>query len=155
MLCERCKQNPATMHYTQVINGQVTEYHLCEACAREENISFDMPEFDLINLFAPKREVKSAGLICPFCKTTLNEFRETGIAGCHKCYEVFEPVILPMLEGFHGCSKHKDVKKEAKPLTAEDKIEKLQKELGEAVKAEEYEKAASIRDEIKALKEEK
>lgn len=151
MLCERCKQNPATVHYTQIINGKITEYHLCDACAREEKLSSQMQEFDIFNLFSPRREGRDPGLICPVCKTTLAEFREHGIAGCDKCYDVFSPVILPMLKQVHGSTAHlkpSDKKEE----TPEEKIARLQKEIKNAVAAEDYEKAAALRDEIKGLK---
>ena len=35
MLCQRCRKNQATVKVTTVINGQKTETHLCEDCARK------------------------------------------------------------------------------------------------------------------------
>ena len=154
MLCERCKHNQATMHYTQIINGQMTEAHLCEKCAREEKLSKDCSEFDIFNMFAPRKERTESSLICPNCKTTITEFRQTGIAGCSKCYEVFASVINPMLSRTQGTTSH--IKKEEikKEESVEEKISRLKSSLDKAIKAEEYEKAAKIREEIKELKEE-
>src|SRR5690606_11765977 len=33
MLCEQCKQAPATVHITQIVNDTKREMHLCEDCA--------------------------------------------------------------------------------------------------------------------------
>lgn len=40
MKCEKCNKNDATTHYTQNINGQVTEMHLCGECAETAGFSF-------------------------------------------------------------------------------------------------------------------
>ncbi len=154
MLCERCNKNPATMHYTQVINGQVSEYHLCEKCAREEKMTSDFSDFDIFNMFSPKKVKSESSLICPNCKTTLSEFRKHGIAGCATCYDVFSSVIEPILLQTQGTKTHLKPKAEKKEETKKEKITRLENALKEAVKKEEYEKAASLRDEIKLLKEE-
>lgn len=36
MLCDVCKQAEATVHLTQIVNGEKRESHLCEACARSD-----------------------------------------------------------------------------------------------------------------------
>ncbi len=36
MLCEECGKRMATLHFTKIINGEKTEYHLCEVCAKEK-----------------------------------------------------------------------------------------------------------------------
>ncbi len=154
MLCERCKHNQATMHYTEVINGHVTEYHLCEKCAREEKLSAEFSDFDIFNMFSQKREKNETGLICENCKTTLPEFKKTGIAGCSKCYETFSSLIDSMLLRTQGTNAHIKEQPPVKEESKDEKIIKLQASLKEAISAEEYEKAAKIRDEIKALKEE-
>lgn len=154
MLCERCNKNPATMHYTQVINGEVTEYHLCEKCARDEKLTKDFSDFDIFNMFAPKKVKSESTLVCPTCKTTLAEFRKRGIAGCAKCYDVFASVIEPILLQTQGTKSHLKSKPVAKQETKEEKIARLNTSLKEAIAKEEYEKAAALRDEIKALKEE-
>ncbi len=35
MLCQKCKQRQAVVHFTQVINGDKAEMYLCEHCANE------------------------------------------------------------------------------------------------------------------------
>ena len=35
MKCDKC-ENEAMLHYESTVNGEKTEYHLCEDCARSE-----------------------------------------------------------------------------------------------------------------------
>ena len=50
MLCEKCQKEEASVHVTKIVNGQKTETHLCQHCAKELGefgLSIDLP-----NLFA-------------------------------------------------------------------------------------------------------
>ena len=40
MLCEICGENEATFHYSEVVNGNRTEHHLCSECAAKTDISY-------------------------------------------------------------------------------------------------------------------
>ena len=40
MLCEICGENEATFHYSEVVNGNKTEHHLCSECAAKTDISY-------------------------------------------------------------------------------------------------------------------
>ncbi len=44
MLCPECGKRPATIHYTKIVNGEKSEFHLCEVCAQEKGEH--MPGFD-------------------------------------------------------------------------------------------------------------
>ena len=42
MLCGDCGKNEATIHFTKIVNGDVTELHLCEECAKKyKEFDFD------------------------------------------------------------------------------------------------------------------
>jgi len=41
MMCDRCKKNEASIYYTEIINGEKKEQHICEECAMEYS-SFQM-----------------------------------------------------------------------------------------------------------------
>ncbi len=36
MLCQECGEKQATLHFTKIVNGEKTEFHICESCAREK-----------------------------------------------------------------------------------------------------------------------
>ena len=39
MLCQRCKTNMATVHYSETVNGEHREYYLCPSCAAMEGFA--------------------------------------------------------------------------------------------------------------------
>lgn len=113
------------------------------------------------------------GTACPTCKMTFAEFKSVGQLGCPDCYEAFESQLVPMLErahegaGAHIGKKPKGDQKEmvsagkarkATPAKADlharaERVRLVRKQLDEAVKAEQYELAAKLRDQLKRLTE--
>ena len=159
MLCTKCGAKNAVVHYTKSINGEVTEYHLCQDCAKEEGL-FGNLNFNFGNLFtdflglgleaAPK---ETSTLACPGCGGTLRDFERTGRLGCSACYDTFEAAIAPVLKRLHGSVLHTGkLPKEAEgEVKAARKIDRLKKELKAAVQKEDFETAARLRDEIREM----
>ncbi len=172
MLCENCGKNEANVKYTQIVNGNKKVMHLCDDCARKMgvgNFSMKMPLSisDFIGDFFGEYEnglelpsfVKNAEKEkCDNCGLTYDEFIQTGLLGCPKCYETFESRLEPVIKNIQGNSRHvgripeRAMKKEAKEKKEDDAKTKLEDELKQAIKEERYEDAAKIRDEIKKLK---
>lgn len=154
MLCQKCKKNEAAVHYKKVINGKQTELYLCPECA-EGLSSFDFG-FDnfLPNLFGHfiKPEVRPA-VVCPKCGMPLSEISGKGKIGCGECYCAYEEYLLPTLKRIHGSTKHtgKIPKRFGKGINNNDVIKSLKYQLETAVKNEEYENAAKIRDKIREM----
>ena len=44
--------------------------------------------------------------VCPYCKTTKEEFVNDGLLGCERCYQAFAQVILPWLNKNQSASRH-------------------------------------------------
>ncbi|HHY97950.1 MAG TPA: hypothetical protein GX509_04340 [Firmicutes bacterium] len=167
MLCDRCKQRPANVHVTKVIDGRKTEMHLCEGCARETGQFqfFTMPEFSFHNvlagLFDPESTsgsmppVSSAPVArkCPTCGTDFGDFKRTGFLGCSDCYQQFQNRLEPILRRVHGSTRHvgKVPARTGGAVRIKKEIESLRKQLEAAIAREEYEKAAEIRDKIREL----
>jgi len=161
MLCQICKKNPATVHYTKIINGNIEELHLCEECAANNSefnlnspFSFHNLWTGLIEGFQNTTPNKSANkLTCPFCGLDYSQFRETGKFGCAKCYETFSGNLIPLFRGIHGHDRHvgKVPSRTNKKAADERKIEKLKKRLKELIEKEAFEEAAKVRDEIRQL----
>ncbi len=160
MRCETCKKNEATIHLTEIADGQRTEMHLCEYCAAEQGIvvKSQIPINELLaNLLAsqPSDEETSAGsgkeLICPHCGFTLEQFRKEAVLGCPYDYEVFQKALSPLIKQAHdGQTVHcgKVPSKIPKDTKNQIKLLNLRQRLDSAVKAEDYELAALLRDEI-------
>src|SRR5256885_2214247 len=49
MLCDICKQNVATVHLTQMVEGKTKKVDLCEACSKEKGVD-DPTGFSLADL---------------------------------------------------------------------------------------------------------
>lgn len=168
MKCQNCGEYDANVEYTQIVNGEKLHLHLCSRCANDMNIglNFDFGINDVFSSFfgdvdnlkvLPKENV----LKCDVCGTTYDEFIKEGKLGCSNCYVVFEEKLDDVLKRFHGSNRHvrsknvdEKVKFNNKKLTVKEKIELLKKELSDCIKVENYEKAATIRDEIKKLEKE-
>lgn len=173
MLCQSCGKNQATTYYKENINGQVRELHLCPECAAKLT-GGSAPHFgsffsdpfasNAFSLFEPTfsgdpfwsgMQAIGGGRRCPTCGMTESELRRSGRAGCADCYSSFRDILLPYIKKLHGAAAHvgqapaavTEAGAESKP--AVDPIEDLKSKLQEAIKTENYEEAARLRDEIK------
>lgn len=176
MLCSNCGKNEANVRYTRIINGEKTEFALCEECAKKvglDDIDFSMPiNFSnfLSDFFDDDALLPSFAKVgvekCPKCGLTYNEFVNNGKFGCGECYNAFSDRLDAILKNLHGSYKHtgrapKNIVKEIdiqkqetqtkKVDEKQEKIDKLNKDLQKAIKEERYEDAAKIRDEIKKI----
>ena len=93
---------------------------------------------------------------CSKCGLTYQELKKTGKLGCNECYHTFEPYLNATLKKLNGTSVHtgKIPKKSKGKLIRKKKIDQLREDLQEAIKGEEYEKAATLRDEIRGIEKE-
>ncbi|NLW07034.1 MAG: hypothetical protein GX039_03500 [Clostridia bacterium] len=156
MLCERCQERTATVHVTQIINGQKTELSLCQECAREIQPQFDfsIPKF-LAGLFDNELSIKApaAAVQCRQCGLSYEQFHQTGRLGCPECYERLAPRLDPLIRRIQGSSQHrgKVPLRAGGNLRVKREIEELRSQLQQLVQREEFEKAAQVRDQIRSL----
>lgn len=168
MKCDLCEKE-ATVHLTEIINDKVTKLHLCEECAREK--SHEMEEHfgladllsglaDLAPVVEKKEKTKKAPTVtikCSTCGFTFENFRKMGRLGCPKCYDTFSEQLSPLLKKIHGSENHAG-KAPSKAEVVRDKVallHELKEKLEKAVKLEEFEEAARLRDQIRALEKKK
>ncbi len=156
MMCERCGINPAAVTLTKVINGKKSVVRLCASCAQENNIykdlNMDLGFSSLFSSFFGDNELPGdTAESCPLCHMTRAEFIRGGKPGCPGCYKVFESSMKPLLKKIHSTTTHVGKVYGEKGSTPESKIDLLKAQLKEAIAAEEYEKAARLRDEIKEM----
>lgn len=159
MLCQKCGINTATTHIRKSINGVQEELMLCSDCAAKlgyNELSFFSGGL-LGSLLAGAMADKTAAnaVRCPGCGISFEEIARTGKVGCAGCYTQFGDRLTPTIERLHGRAGHigkvpenARKKKPEKPLA-----ERLKEELAQAIEAQEFEKAAQLRDQIKELEE--
>lgn len=158
MLCEKCGKSAATTHIKTNINGKLESYHMCRECATQMGYgpaSFGMSDI-LGSLFGEGLTTKprlSKEVRCDGCGMSFSEIARTGKVGCGKCYKTFYDEMLPSLRRMHGKTKHAGKVPNTASVEAkvENKLENLKAELNAAIAAQEFEKAATLRDEINAL----
>jgi protein arginine kinase activator len=161
MLCTICKEKPATVHLTQIVGDKMQKLDLCEDCAKTKGIndptSFGLADLDLVlGLGASQQLEQSAGgveLKCPRCGFTQADFKKSGRLGCPECYATFAEGLAGLLKTMHKGTRHIGKAPEALRATREnaDRMKTLQLKLAKAIRDENYEQAAQVRDEIKQL----
>ncbi len=158
MMCQRCKKRRASVRVTDVATK--TEIWLCEECAQKEGVTLksqvSLADFlaGLIKAPVTKEMTKLANLKCPECGITYLEFQSQGRFGCPNDYKVFAELVEPLLDKIHGSTKHVGKRSAGAPFPADKtaSLAALRSALEAAVKAERYEEAAKLRDEIRSLK---
>lgn len=161
MLCDRCKEKQATVHTVTIVNGEKQEHYLCADCA--QGVQFKLPS--LMDVLSGAYGLASAEEARCSCGMSLRRFQETGLLGCPECYTVFRPRLLSVIKRAQGGRlRHVGRRPESAPAPAEeapaaqaepaDELGRLRAELGRAIEEERYERAAELRDRIRAMVEE-
>ncbi len=142
MLCDVCKCNDATVFLTQILEGKMQKVNLCDACSKEKGVQDPTG-------FAPTQK-------CPVCGFSQADFKKTGRLGCSECYVTFADGLGSLLKAMHKGTEHvgKFPERAQRTLALNHRMRALNEHLQKAVADENYETAASLRDEIKQLENE-
>lgn len=167
MVCQECGKRPATLHFTKIVNGEKTEFHFCESCAREkgEIIPGTSNGFSIHSLLSGLLDLDPAGngqgsgsrgqqaSRCEECGMTYSQFGKLGRFGCSSCYKYFSDRLDPLFKRVHGNVTHvgKIPKRSGGKIQVKRKIDELKKEMQYRIVQEEFELAAEIRDQIREL----
>jgi protein arginine kinase activator len=161
MKCELCGEQDASIHVRQIVGNEVTDIHLCEACATEKGITSSNKKIEvslsqLLTGLVDTAQGKTTGsddLSCPGCGLQYAELRKEGRMGCAECYEAFHDEVKTLVTGLGGTAQHRG-KYPSKILQYKTFLidrEKLKERLQQAVRDEDYETAARLRDRIDEL----
>lgn len=169
-ICQICKKAPATIHLTDIHNNVKKELHMCESCAAEKGFNMqtasNLPQ--LLGLAAKKKaEAKTAprdenqDALCSFCGSKWSDFKTSGRLGCPNDYKAFgnhmRSLVANQLSPLNPETETFHVGKvpSGSGLTADPSLStlrELERRLRQAVAAEHYEEAATLKTEIDALK---
>lgn len=158
MKCDLCNKE-ATIHYTQILNDQVTEIHLCENCAKKKDSFGSSQKFQVSDLLSSLTDFTQEEVRidkeppCPGCGLSFRQFKKIGRLGCAQCYDTFGDHLEKLLKRIHGSKQHLGKSPHKRGETAKQMatVQKLRINLEKAIQEEHYEQAAKIRDEIKKL----
>lgn len=150
--CCSC-QKDLTTKYTELGETVLQEYYMCADCPHLKSF--------LLKPKALTDEETLALITCGNCNTSLLEIQKGEPLGCSACYEIFEAYLADDLKAGQHLQIHIDITGplhlghkpgEFKEVGTEQQIFALNETLNEMIHREDYEQAASIRDQIKELK---
>ena len=148
MKCENCGNNEVTFVYRSNINGKITEKHLCSRCAEEQGY---------IRGLAESRRRMMRGFDSFFGGNMLDGLLPQGLFGENLFDDFFRE--MPALTAERGeqapAEKERlvDAKEESR-FARQRRLNALRLEMKKAVHKEDFEQAAKLRDEIRALEQE-
>lgn len=158
--CSEC-QKPTAVLYTEIVGDKISRTEMCIDCPHLERRLYG------VTLKADRGEGDhvQAALVCGNCGTSLDALRTGHVLGCQECYEVFSNVLIENLLKEHRISRHLTANKRTQPLhmgrrpgevseiSPTMRLIALNEALDETLVKEDYEQAALLRDQIRALKE--
>ena len=133
MKCQKCGQNEVNFYYSTNVNGEVSETYLCAKCVSVAGYDI-MSLLDIGNMFDELIPVPVLGVVRQLQP------------GKRKTY-----VCTPVLETACECGSSQALNSENKTDTEMTERRELNMQMRIAIENEEFEKAAEIRDKIKAL----
>lgn len=164
MICSECGRHEAAVAYTEFSGGKAATWNLCEECAARRGVSASLSSLSgpLVNILMGLLEEvgrdggdAATGPVCGVCGLSLEEFRRVGRLGCSACYGAFREELAPLVRRIHGGVEHAGRAPGSLEPTEGPRreIARLRAELERAVRREEYERAASLRDAIREREE--
>ncbi len=169
MLCQDCNKREAQVNLMQIVNNEKLTLSLCKECAAArgfhsplDNAPFPLAEIlsGLADSTPPAGETEPAvNLVCEGCGLTFEEFTRQGRFGCGDCYTAFRQRLETIMRKIHGASLHRGRNPEITKFDTEEQValpvkeeERLETELRKAIEAEDFERAAELRDKLKEVK---
>jgi protein arginine kinase activator len=168
VICERCGEEPASVHLLRVVDGQVTHTHLCSSCT--EGVAEETEGMALVlavpsvlrqigrgatsdETVTPASDLDAKDYYCEVCGTTLTDVKESGLVGCSNCYRVFADYLETLIAGDPESVEHLGKIPRRGPETdnLQHEILRLRRMLRELVDCERFEEAAGVRDRLAEL----
>lgn len=146
------------MFLTDIKGDKVHKVDLCEECAKNKGVNdstFALADM-LLGLGASQEIEQASGGVeikCPQCGFTQADFKKSGRLGCSECYKSFADGLEGLLKSMHKGTRHAGKVPEGLRQTRDlsDRVKSLQQKLAKAIEDENFEQAASLRDEIKQM----
>ena len=162
IMCDECGVRPANIHLTTIVDGEKKDLNLCTECLarkKELHVDFGAIASRLSRMIRQKQEeateknIPIPDISCAQCGTTYAAFRDSGHVGCAQCYEAFRQPLTEWMDRTFGASKHIGRASGGIACAVSKRMElgKLKRMQKVAIANEEYERAAMLRDQIRAL----
>jgi len=156
MKCEKCGKE-ANIYYRSNVNGRVTTMNLCDECARKLNDETGFMNMDhMFDGFDSMLGNMFGGISNMFAPMFRNPWTDFGFNMPMPRYRI---MLEPVTENEHKPAEQTEEKAQTQAQTQQvdpemqkrRELNALREQMNEAVKNEEFEKAAELRDKIKAI----
>jgi len=153
--CDLCHEREATLKVRRVSkDGEPEELQVCAECARArgfaeaEGIKATVAE--VFEEMKKKVATEDEKLACSGCGMTFAEFKRLGRVGCARCYEDFRQELGPIIRRIQGAVQHvgRTTRSGHRDVHRKMNVDRLREELKNAIRDEEYEEAAALRDRL-------
>ncbi|MGQ0722986.1 MAG: hypothetical protein ACT4PE_15660 [Candidatus Eiseniibacteriota bacterium] len=155
MNCERCGEHPATIRYTEVLEGEARKLRICEECAASLGfgpvVAGPAGEPDALDEVDDEPAVEGTAATeadarrCPECGLRADELKTQSLLGCPLCYETFSDRLDEVLLRVHGAARHEGRLPHGRTAAAPD-AGTLQRDLDAAIARDDFPTAARLRD---------
>lgn len=162
MKCDGCKKNEAHLVLHMITNGQVATRSLCMECAKKAHDEMaqafstmgmaltGMEEMRPDKITQERESLRLPRMICASCRTAYESIDHDTVFGCPQCYQAFHDQVIEHLSSLRD--QESTAEPAVEPLNLERSpvtVSELRERLNEALKAEDYEQAISLRDRLK------
>jgi len=152
--CNFCHKKQASIFLSQIFKGKVIKLDLCESCAKKLEVT-DVQGIAVNELIQKIKVIQEEekgvdSPACPSCGFTLSTLRKSGRLGCPDCYPFFGDELTETLEGCQKSLVHTGkIPRKARDFMEAYNLSQLEEELKDAIRDENYESAARLRDRIR------
>lgn len=168
-ICQVCHKRPATAHLTELGQpGQVAELHICAHCIKRLGLDLHRNPPRVAKVLAQEESAITASAsgegpqprattadeaTCFHCGMAWSEFTSDNRFGCAHDVNVFGNALVARLAGIHGAHRHqgRGPGQEADDDGLAIERRRLERDLQRAIAAEDYERAAILRDRLHQL----
>ena len=164
MKCDGCQKKEAALVLHMITNGQVATRSLCIDCAKKAHQEMAQAFSTMGMTMSGMEEMRGAAkdpakeklrlptMICATCRTAYEDINDEIVFGCPNCYQAFHQKVVDYLSSIRGVEKTSkvEIQEDSTIVMHVTEIE-LQERLDQALRIEDYEQAANLRDRLKEL----
>jgi protein arginine kinase activator len=154
MICAICKKKEASVSLKHLVEGENKELNVCQECANKHDLGAQLPLPELTDFLfgvsSPPESGESEGqTVCPACHMHSRDLQKASLLGCPDCYDTFNENVQCLLDNLQPAKQHLGKVPESRRLEQADFLESTLQ--GVAARGD-FERAAVIRDHVRALR---
>ena len=139
--CSQCRKK-ATISYQEIVDDATTYTEMCAECPA---LKARLGTSGTVN------SSEIGGMCCVHCHTSLDDVLQTSRLGCSNCYAIFHQSLAEIALKMGLTPPFHKGRSDYRHASISKRITYLTRDLNQALKKENYEEAARLRDQIQSL----